>query len=170
MTRIDPSCGETRFPEICAACGENMRWIGKPKARRQVCGCEAVALPVRPKVSTRRKGDKLERRIGKAIPGARMVQGSGASWSRDGSLSKSGDLTASVRGTALRIEAKFRAGAFSGVKTLEAARGAADVLVVESFGERFAWLPFKTFSEICEPGAGEVSPTARARREQEIEG
>lgn len=106
--------GETRFPTICGVCGENKRWVGKPKARREVCACTPEPAPkVKGRLNTARKGKRLEVSTRKALEamGVRAVlqPGSGAYGTRNDIKFLQGDLSVQIAGRTIPIECKSRA-------------------------------------------------------------
>lgn len=128
--------GETRFPERCDSCGENMRWVGKPRERRQVCACTPPPAPkARGRLNTAKKGRRLEVSTRKALEamGVKRVvlqPGSGAYGTRNDITFLQGDLSVQIAGRTFAIECKSRADD-SGFKVIKDWMQGCDVLVIK---------------------------------------
>jgi hypothetical protein len=128
--------GETRFPTICGTCGENTRWIGKSRERREVCACTPPPAPkVKGRLNTAKKGRRLEvasRKALEALGVTRVVlqPGSGAYGTRNDVTFLQGDLSVQIAGVTLRIECKSRADD-SGFKVIKDWMQGCDVLTIK---------------------------------------
>lgn len=135
MTQV-AGVGETRFPEICGTCRENMRWIGKPKVRRLVCACTPEPAPkVKGRLNTARKGRRLEVSTRKALEamGVKRVvlqPGSGAYGTRNDIKFLQGDLSVQIAARTFAIECKSRADD-SGFKVLADWAQGCDILTIK---------------------------------------
>ena len=128
--------GETRFPTICGTCGENTRWVGKSRDRREVCACTPPPAPkVRGRLNTAKKGRRLEVSTRKALEamGVKRVvlqPGSGAYGTRNDITFLQGDLSVQIAGRTFAIECKSRADD-SGFKVIKDWMQGCDVLVIK---------------------------------------
>lgn len=136
MTDFHATCGETRFPDICGVCGENMRWVGKTRDRRQVCACTPPEKPkAANRINTARKGRRLEvstRKALEAIGVQRVVlqPGSGAYGTRNDIKFLQGDLSVQIAGRTLALECKSRQDD-SGFKVIKEWIQGCDVLTIK---------------------------------------
>lgn len=112
MTDFHATCGETRFPPRCDACGENIRTIGPRKNRRDVCGCpekqKDAAKSARSRAAVR-KGKRGEKKADAEWTNAgwlaQRTAGSGSTGSRNAERKFDTDVV--VRGPMdLKVECK----------------------------------------------------------------
>lgn len=128
--------GETRFPTICGTCGENTRWIGKSRDRREVCACTPPPAPkVKGRLNTARKGKRLEvaeRKKLEALGVRKAVAqpGSGAYGTRNDIGFLQGDNSYEIAGRQFKQECKSRADD-SGFKVIKDWMQGCDVLTIK---------------------------------------
>jgi hypothetical protein len=128
--------GETRFPEICGECRENIEWVGPSKRRTKRCGCTPPPAPkVRGRLNTAKKGRRLEVSTRKALEamGVKRVvlqPGSGAYGTRNDIKFLQGDLSVQIAGRTFALECKSRADD-SGFKVIKDWMQGCDVLVIK---------------------------------------
>lgn len=128
--------GETRFPTICGTCGENTRWIGKTRDRREVCACTPEPAPkVKGRLNTTRKGKRLEvaerkklERLG--VRKAVAQPGSGAYGTRNDIGFLQGDNSYEIAGRQFKQECKSRA-SDDGFKVVKQWMQGCDVLTIK---------------------------------------
>jgi len=128
--------GETRFPTICGTCGENTRWVGKSRERREVCACTPPPAPkVKGRLNTAKKGRRLEVSTRKALEGMGVKRvvlqpGSGAYGTRNDIKFLQGDLSVQIAGRTFSIECKSREND-SGFKVIKEWMQGCDVLTIK---------------------------------------